>query len=136
MPPNHEQATGNSEQSLGEVIVDGHPWPVVINRLAQRFEARVGEHVAFIAFRVHGSALSLIHTEAPVALRGKGLADSLARTALNYARDRGMTVKPFCPFVAAYIRRHREYEDVIDPKFSPAIDPAGNGTERDPTGGS
>ena len=121
MPANTEPARGGSEQRLGEVTVDGRPWPLVINRGADRFEARVGEHVASITFHVHGSALSLIHAEAPPALRGKRVADGLAEAALNYAREHRMTVKPFCPFVAGYIKRHREYHDLIDPEFSAAV---------------
>jgi predicted GNAT family acetyltransferase len=29
-----------------------------------------------------------------------------------------LTVKPYCPFVAGYIRRHTEYADLVDPEFN------------------
>jgi predicted GNAT family acetyltransferase len=33
--------------------------------------------------------------------------------ALDDIRSRGLKVVPLCPFVAAYIRRHPEYEDLV-----------------------
>jgi uncharacterized protein len=33
--------------------------------------------------------------------------------ALDDIRSRGLQVVPLCPFVAAYIRRHPEYEDLV-----------------------
>ena len=68
MPGNREPAAATSEQHVGELIIDAHPWPLVMNVATERFEARVGEQVAFIKFHIHGSTLSLIHTEAPAAL--------------------------------------------------------------------
>jgi predicted GNAT family acetyltransferase len=69
--------------------------------------------MAAIAFRVRGSELSLIHTEVPEALRRKGLADALAHAALEYARTHQLTVRPICPFVSSYIRRHPSYQSLV-----------------------
>ena len=38
--------------------------------------------------------------------------------ALRYARDRGYTVVPSCPFVAAYIARHPEYRDLLGVRYA------------------
>ncbi len=43
-------------------------------------------------------------------LEGSGVGESLARTGLEWARERELRVVPVCPFVAAYVRRHPEYE--------------------------
>ncbi|MEP7028866.1 MAG: GNAT family N-acetyltransferase, partial [Candidatus Eisenbacteria bacterium] len=51
--------------------------------------------------------------EVPEALAGRGVANALARHALEAARARGLHVVPLCPFVASYIRRHDEYADLI-----------------------
>jgi predicted GNAT family acetyltransferase len=104
-------------ETIGETTVDGQPHPVVRNDQAGRFEIRVADDVAVLAFHVRGTVLSLNHTEVPVSLRGKGLADVLAQTALEYARRQGMTVNPYCSFVAAYIQRHPEYRPLIDEHF-------------------
>jgi predicted GNAT family acetyltransferase len=36
----------------------------------------------------------------------------LARGVLDAARARGLNVVPRCPFVAAYMKRHKEYDDL------------------------
>lgn len=104
-------------ETIGAVTVDGQPQAIVRNDEAERFEIRIGEHVALLAFHLKGTVLSLNHTEVSAALRGKRLADALARGALEYAREHAMTVNPYCPFVAAYIQRHSEYQPLVDKDF-------------------
>jgi hypothetical protein len=41
----------------------------------------------------------------------------LVRTALASARERGLKVIPICPFFAAYIRKHAEEQDLLDPAY-------------------
>jgi predicted GNAT family acetyltransferase len=79
-----------------------------------RFEAAVGDDVAFVAYRARGGTIAFTHTEVPGRLRGRGVGEALARAALDSARARGLRVEPLCPFVAAFIRRHREYQDLVD----------------------
>lgn len=107
-----------ASEQIGEFVVDGAVIPIELNVKAGRLDLRIGDQVAFIALRVSGSVLALIHTEVPAALQGKHIAEALARMALEYARAHGMTVKPFCPFIAHYIRRHLEFQDLVDPTFS------------------
>jgi uncharacterized protein len=51
------------------------------------------------------------HTEVPPADEGKGIGARLVRAALDDARQRGFKIVPACSFVAAFIRRHPEYND-------------------------
>jgi predicted GNAT family acetyltransferase len=104
-------------EQIGTVVIDGSTRAIELDAEAGRLEVRDGERVAFIDLRLRGTVLSLIHTEVPVPLRGRHIADALARAALDYARARGMTVKPFCPFVARFISRHPEFKDLVDPTF-------------------
>ena len=84
------------------------------NEAASRFEARVGEKVAFLTYRdARDGALVLIHTEVPDSLRGVGLAGQLARAALDYARAVGRRVVVICPFVKRYLDRHPDYRDLV-----------------------
>jgi hypothetical protein len=46
-------------------------------------------------------------------MRAHGVGSKLAGAALEFARREGLHVNPLCPFVAAYIRRHSEYEDLV-----------------------
>lgn len=103
-----------ARERIGEVVVDGATRPIDLDLEAGRFEVRVDSHVAFIQFRARGSVLSLIHTEVPAALRKRGLAEALASAALEYARARHMTVNPICPFVAKFITRHPEFQDLVE----------------------
>ncbi|PIQ20459.1 MAG: GNAT family N-acetyltransferase, partial [Cytophagales bacterium CG18_big_fil_WC_8_21_14_2_50_42_9] len=57
--------------------------------------------------------LDFQHTFVPEDYRGEGLADKLIKTGLEYAQDNGYKVIPSCPAVAAYMRRHKEYESLM-----------------------
>jgi predicted GNAT family acetyltransferase len=88
-----------------------------MNEAAQRFEARLGDEVAFAEYHLTHDALVLPHTVVPGAFAGRGVASALAVTALTYARDHGLKVKPICPFMAGYIRKHPEWHDLVHPDF-------------------
>jgi uncharacterized protein len=73
---------------------------------ASRFEVEVDGQVGFLDYERHGNEMSILHTEVPPALRGRGLGTLLAKTALDTARESGMRLKVICPFVRAYMRNH------------------------------
>jgi uncharacterized protein len=78
------------------------------NAPARRYEIELGGPPAVLAYRRTPGAIELLHTEVPPAHRGRGLAEQLARHALDAARREGLRVVPTCPFVQAYLRRHPE----------------------------
>jgi hypothetical protein len=53
------------------------------------------------------------HTEVPQALSGHGIGSRLVRGALDAARARGLKVVAKCPFVAAYMAKHPEFNDLL-----------------------
>ena len=55
------------------------------------------------------------HTEIDERREGEGLGSELVRGVLDRIRASGKTVIPLCPFTAAYIQRHPEYVDLVDP---------------------
>jgi uncharacterized protein len=83
------------------------------NEAAHRFEVESDGHLAVAEYVRSGSQLILTHTEVPEALEGQGIGSQLARTALTYARDNDLQVVPRCSFMAAYIRRHPEYQALV-----------------------
>jgi uncharacterized protein len=83
----------------------------------QQFLARVAGGVAVLQYRREPGRIVFLHTEVPEAARGHGVADHLARAGLDYARASGLAVVPLCPFVAAYLKRHAEYQPLVDPKW-------------------
>jgi len=60
--------------------------------------------------------MTLWHTEVPPALRGRGIAATLARTALEYAREENLKVDVICPLVANYLSKNPEFSDVVSKK--------------------
>ena len=78
-----------------------------------RFELERDAHLAYLEYNLAGKVLQLIHTEVPEALRGKGVASSLAESALQWAREHGVKVDVICCSVAAYLKRHPEYSDLV-----------------------
>lgn len=88
---------------------------VLRNEAARRFELTVDGHTAVLVYRERDGQVTLVHTAVPPELRGRGLADRLARAALDDARARGLRVRPLCPFVQASLRRHPEYADLVAP---------------------
>jgi uncharacterized protein len=80
----------------------------------KRFEVTVdGELAGFLVYRSKKGLLALIHTEVEDRFEGRGLGGRLARFALDQAREEGLAVLPFCPFVNAWIKRHPEYTDLV-----------------------
>lgn len=91
---------------MADVTVTNH-------EAANRFEAQVDGHTAFLEYKKTGDRILLIHTEVPPELEGKGVGSALARHALEYARTEQLKVVPRCPFVAQYLKRHPEYANVV-----------------------
>ena len=60
--------------------------------------------------------MTLWHTEVPPPLRGKGIAATLAQTALEYARDENLKVDVICPSVAGYLQKHPEFGNLLAKK--------------------
>ena len=83
------------------------------NAARHRFEFDADGHVAFSNYKREGGTLTVLHTEVPAALNGRGIGSALVRGLLDIARAQGLTVKPLCPFVAGYIAKHPEYADLV-----------------------
>ena len=80
-----------------------------------RFEIHVdGELAGFADYSHRGGRLIFRHTEIDKAFEGRGLGSKLAQGVLDAARDGGHPVVPLCPFIASYIEKHPEYEDLVD----------------------
>jgi len=82
------------------------------NSERRRFELDLNGHTAFSTYRREGSLLTILHTEVPAALNGRGIGSTLVRGLLDIARAQGLKVKPLCPFVASYMDKHPEYADL------------------------
>jgi predicted GNAT family acetyltransferase len=84
------------------------------NEDAGRYELRLGgQRVGLADFYRRGNVVVIPHTETSPEFGGRGLASRLVRCCLDDIRDQQLLVEPACPFVAAFIRRHPEYADLL-----------------------
>jgi predicted GNAT family acetyltransferase len=87
---------------------------IVDNPAEKRYEARLGDRVVGVSeYELDGDRLIFVHTEVDPTLEGKGVGGRLAAGALDDARARGLAVIAECPFISAYLKRHREYADIL-----------------------
>ncbi len=85
------------------------------NEPAHRYELLVDEElIGELIYRARDSVVTLIHTEVEPQYEGHGLGEQLVSYALDDIRARGLHIVPLCPFVAAYLGRHAEYEDLVE----------------------
>lgn len=87
------------------------------NAAARRFEALIDGQLAQAQYRRQDHTMVFTHTEVPRALEGQGIASKIVQTALEYARSEQLSVVPLCPFVTSFIRRHRQYADLVDARY-------------------
>ncbi|RZK27916.1 MAG: N-acetyltransferase [Hymenobacter sp.] len=57
--------------------------------------------------------IDFTHTFVPEDRRGEGVGEALATAGLDYARQHHLRVVPTCPFVAAFMQKHKEYADLL-----------------------
>lgn len=86
---------------------------VVKNVNSHRFELTVEGHTAFIDYKEINKEISLIHTESPEELAGRGVATALIEKTLLYLEDHGYVLVPLCPLVFSYIKRHLEWLRIV-----------------------
>ena len=95
--------------------MQGMTLTVTHNAAQSRFETSPQGQLAVCNYARQGEVLVLHHTEVPAALAGQGVAAELVLSALDWARGQGLRVRPSCSYVAAYIRRHPQTHDLLEP---------------------
>ena len=76
----------------------------------------VGTDVAgFAAYRDSAGTRVFTHTQVDDDYEGHGIGSTLARAALDDVRAKGLLIVPRCPFIAAWLQRHPDYQDLVRP---------------------
>jgi uncharacterized protein len=83
------------------------------NKDRHRFELAVDGRTAFSQYKLGPGTITFLHTEVPKELEGHGIGSRLAQGELEMARASGLKVVAKCPFIAAYIRKHAEFQDLL-----------------------
>jgi len=91
-----------------EIIVRHH-------EAERRYEAVVEGRAAECVYEPGGDpgVRVFTHTFVPGELRGRGVAEALVRVALDDARRQRLRIVAACGYVAAFIRRHPGYRDLV-----------------------
>lgn len=86
---------------------------VVHNEREQRFEVEIDGQLSVADYELQDDRMIFTHTYTPPAQRGRGIAEKLVRTALEYARAERRKIVPACSYVAVFIERHPEFKPLL-----------------------
>jgi predicted GNAT family acetyltransferase len=92
-------------------------WIVRDNPERHRFEIDLGDATAIAQYALGQGIITFTHTVVPPEFGGQGIGTALIRAGLQAARERGLKVVPLCPFFAAYLQRHGEEQDLLEPAW-------------------
>jgi predicted GNAT family acetyltransferase len=88
----------------------------VTDRQPQQYEISVdGAPAGLAAYVDTGTQRIFYHTKIDDEFGGRGLGGKLVAAALDDTRAAGKRVVPVCSFVAAYVDKHDQYRDIVDP---------------------
>lgn len=87
---------------------------VTQNETDFRFEVQTNDGTAYIDYRWSGSILNLLYIFVPVTFRGKGISSVLIEHVMQYAKEKKVKIKVFCPYIAKYIRMHPEHQGLLN----------------------
>lgn len=83
------------------------------NEARERFELDVEGHTAFVEYQKAPGAITLVHTEVPKELGGKGVGSKLARATLDAVRQQGRKLTVKCEFLQGFMGKNPEYNDLL-----------------------
>ena len=78
-----------------------------------RYEMDEQGQTSWADYRLSGERLYLDHVESPTALRGTGAAGRLMAALSADARAKGLKITPICGYAAAWLRRSKEFADLV-----------------------
>ena len=86
---------------------------VIHNEEEKQFEVDLVKKKAFLEYAIKKDRIIFLHTEVPGEFSGQGIAGKMAREALEFAKEKGYSVSTICSYIAAYLQRHPEYQDLV-----------------------
>ncbi|MHC2257659.1 putative GNAT family acetyltransferase [Bradyrhizobium embrapense] len=83
------------------------------NPAQSRFELSVDSATAFVVYRKTPDTITLVHTEVPPELGGRGIGSKLARATLDAVRGQNIKLVVKCEFILGFMKKHPEYNDLL-----------------------
>ncbi|WP_340647465.1 GNAT family N-acetyltransferase [Phenylobacterium sp.] len=78
-----------------------------------RYEMDEQGQTSWADYRLSGERLYLDHVESPPVLRGTGAAGRLMAALSADVRAKGLKITPICGYAAAWLRRSKEFGDLV-----------------------
>lgn len=73
-----------------------------------------GKQEAIMTYVYAGKNIIIDHTEVHDVFKGEGVGYKLVEAAVDFARAKGIKIKPLCPFAnAVFKKKSQEYADVL-----------------------
>jgi uncharacterized protein len=90
--------------------------PTAVTQESDRFSISAdGQKAGFTEYVDRDGQRIFPHTEVLDEFGGRGLATILVNEALQTTRDAGLRIVAVCPMVAGYLKKHQQFDDVVDP---------------------
>ncbi|AKQ46976.1 acetyltransferase [Rufibacter radiotolerans] len=86
------------------------------NTAAHRFETTLEGHTAFITYKLRPGVITVLHTEVPPELEGRGVGSAMIKHVLEHIALENLKLVPLCPFMKAYLKKHPEYQYLVKEK--------------------
>lgn len=88
-------------------------YELIHNKEKSRYEFQIEGLIADADYRKIDDVMVITHVGVPYPLEGKGIASQLVEKMLQDIKRQNLKVKPVCPFVVAYIKRHPEWQEIV-----------------------
>ena len=89
------------------------------NPRKSRFELDYDNKLAVVNYqRLDDETLALSHTEVDPSLEGKGVGSHLVKGVLDYVDRNNLRIVPTCPFIAAYLKRHPDWNRLVSTRYN------------------
>jgi predicted GNAT family acetyltransferase len=83
------------------------------NEAQSRFELAVDGVIAFVTYRKSAYTITLVHTEVPPELGGRGIGSKLARATLDAVRAQGRKLIVECDFIRNFMTKNPQDNDLL-----------------------
>ncbi|MEZ0260417.1 MAG: GNAT family N-acetyltransferase [Alphaproteobacteria bacterium] len=78
------------------------------NAKENRFEYKVGDHIAYADYRREGKTLFIDYVFSPDELRGTGAAGKLMQLIVEAAQKDGSNIVPICGYAVSWLRKNQK----------------------------
>lgn len=91
---------------------------IQLNKHHHRFEVETDGKLSVVEYKqLDDETMALTHTEVHPDLEGKGVGSALVKGVLEYVERNNQHIVPLCAFVAAYIKRHPDWQRVVSKTY-------------------